>query len=102
MARDCAIIPTVKNKNGQKVGSKLFKDLLSFTSNDREQARYIYEITKSDYFVRNFMPKLTLDENNEPTLRSLLVRLFLSLKYLKYLTRRLGITREEWTDLLYG
>ena len=45
MARDCAIIPTVKNKNGQKVGSKLFKDLLSFTSNDREQARYIYEIT---------------------------------------------------------
>lgn len=72
MARDCAIIPTVKNKNGQKVGSKLFKDLLSFTSNDREQARYIYEITKSDYFVRNFMPKLTLDENNEPTLRSLL------------------------------
>ena len=95
MARSCAIIPTVENKNGQKVDSKLFKDLLSFASNNREQAKYIYKITKSDYFVRNFMPKLTLDENNEPTLRSLLKQTNLSevipeSKVLEVLNREIG------------
>ena len=72
MARSCAIIPKVKNRNGQVVDSKLFKDLLSFTSNNRSEATRLYLITKADSFIRDWMPRLALDENNEPTLRSLL------------------------------
>lgn len=30
MGKSCAIIPTVRNSKGEKVDSKLFKDLLSF------------------------------------------------------------------------
>ena len=72
MARSCAIIPKVRNKNGQIVDSKLFKDLLSFTSNNREETIRIYQITKSETFIRDWNPKLTLDGNNEPTIVSLL------------------------------
>lgn len=72
MARNCAIIPKVKNRNGQVVDSKLFKDLLSFTSNNRSETVRLYLITKNDSFIRDWNSKLTLDENNEPTLRSLL------------------------------
>lgn len=72
MVRRCAIIPKVKNRNGQVVDSKLFKDLLSFTSNNRSEAVRLYLITKSSSFIKNWQSRLTLDENNEPTLRSLL------------------------------
>ena len=72
MARSCAIIPKVRNKNGQIVDSKLFKDLLSFTSNNREETVRIYQITKSETFIRDWNPRLTLDGNNEPTIVSLL------------------------------
>lgn len=72
MARSCALIPKVKNKSGKLVDSKLFQDLLSFTSNNRSEATRLYLITKSDQFIKYWQPKLTLDENNEPTLRSLL------------------------------
>lgn len=72
MARQCAIIPKVLNKRGEKVDSRLFKDLLSYLSNDRAQAVKIYQITKSQQFIQDWNPKLVLDENNEPTLRSLL------------------------------
>lgn len=72
MARQCAIIPKVLNKRGEKVDSRLFKDLLSYLSNDRAQAIKIYQITKSQQFIQDWNPRLVLDENNEPTLRSLL------------------------------
>ena len=72
MARSCAIIPKVKNRNGQVVDSKLFKDLLSFTSNNRSETVRLYLITKNDSFIRDWVPRLALDENNEPTLKSLL------------------------------
>lgn len=72
MVKSCAIIPKVRNINGQVVDSKLFKDLLSFTSNNRGEATRLYLITKSDSFIKSQQSKLILDENNEPTLRSLL------------------------------
>lgn len=95
MARSCAIIPKVKNKNGQVVDSKLFKDLLSFTSNNRSEAIRLYLITKADSFIRDWAPRLTLDENNEPTLRSLLKQTNLSkvipeTKVLERLNREIG------------
>ena len=95
MARNCAIIPKVKNRNGQVVDSKLFKDLLSFTSNNRSETVRLYLITKNDSFIRDWNSKLTLDENNEPTLRSLLQKTNFSniipeSKVLKRLNREIG------------
>lgn len=72
MARNCAIIPQVRNNKGQIVDSKLFKGLLAYTGNNRSEATRLYLITKSSEFIKNWNPKLALDENNEPTLRSLL------------------------------
>ena len=95
MARSCAIIPKVRNRNGQVVDSKLFKDLLSFTSNNRSEATRLYLITKADSFIRDWNPRLTLDENNEPTLSSLLKQTNLSkvipeTKVLERLNREIG------------
>lgn len=72
MVRNCALIPQVKNDKGQLVDSKLFKSLLAYTGNNRSQAVKLYLITKSEEFIKNWNPRLTLDENNEPTLKSLL------------------------------
>lgn len=71
MEKQCAIIPAVLNKKGQKVDSKLFKDLLSYLPS-REEAVRIYLITKSQDFISNWYPKLELDDCNEPTIASLL------------------------------
>ena len=95
MTKNCAIIPKVKNRNGQVVDSKLFKDLLSFTSNNRSEAVRLYLITKNDSFIRDWVPRLTLDENDEPTLRSLLKETNLSdvipeTKVLERLNREIG------------
>lgn len=73
MARSCAYIPRVKNKNDEKVASKLFKDLLALTSNDRVNASKLwYRIHSEDFKSGDWYSKLALDENNEPTLRSLI------------------------------
>lgn len=72
MARNCAIIPKVKNNNGQIVDSKLFKSLLAYTGNNRSEAVRLYLITKNSEFIKQWNPKLKMDENNEPTVSSLL------------------------------
>lgn len=72
MANSCAIIPQVKNNDGKIVDSKLYKDLLSFTQNNRKEANRMYLITKNSEFIDKWNPKLTLDSNGEPTLSSLL------------------------------
>ena len=81
MARSCAIIPKVRDSKGNIRDSKLFKDLLSFTSNNRPEAVRIYQITKSQQFIADWNPRLTLDDAGEPTLRSLLQKTNLS-KYI--------------------
>lgn len=95
MARNCAIIPQVRNNKGQVVDSKLFKGLLAYTGNNRSEATRLYLITKSSEFIKNWNPRLTLDENNEPTLRSLLQKTNLSdvipeSKVLERLNREIG------------
>lgn len=95
MARNCAIIPQVRNNKGQVVDSKLFKGLLAYTGNNRSEATRLYLITKSSEFIENWNPRLTLDENNEPTLRSLLQKTNLSdvipeSKVLERLNREIG------------
>lgn len=84
MARQCAIIPQVLNPNGEKVGSKLFTDLLSFLSNNRAQAVRLYQVTKNPEFITKWNPRLTLDENGEPTIKSLLDKTNIS----TYITER--------------
>lgn len=78
MGKSCAIIPKVKNKNGELVDSKLFKSLLKYTNNDRTESNRIYLITKSNKFINEWVPKLTLDDNSEPTISSLLKKTNLS------------------------
>ena len=72
MSRNCAIIPQVRNNKDQIVDSRLFKDLLAYTGNNRAETTRLYLITKSSEFIKNWNSKLTLDENNEPTINSLL------------------------------
>ena len=95
MARNCAIIPQVRNNKGQVVDSKLFKSLLAYTNNNRSETTRLYLITKSSEFIKNWNPRLTLDENNEPTLRSLLQKTNISnvipeSKVLERLNREIG------------
>ena len=95
MAKNCAIIPQVKNKKGQIVDSRLFNDLLSYTDNNRAETVRIYSITKSPEFIEKWTERLTLDDNNEPTLRSLLKQTNLSQiipesKVLDKLNREIG------------
>ena len=95
MVRNCAIIPQVRNNKGQVVDSKLFKGLLAYTGNNRSEAIRLYLITKSSEFIKNWNSKLTLDENNEPTLRSLLKKTNISdvipeSKVLEKLNRDIG------------
>lgn len=95
MARNCAIIPQVRNNKGQVVDSKLFKGLLAYTGNNRSEATRLYLITKSSEFIKNWNPRLALDENNEPTLRSLLQKTNISdvipeSKVLERLNREIG------------
>lgn len=71
MARACAIIPKVTNKDGQEVESRLFNDLLSYTGN-RESAIRFYLKTKNEEFIKRVEPRLEFDEYNEPTIKSLL------------------------------
>lgn len=95
MAKACAIIPQVKNNKGQIVDSKLFKSLLAYTGNNRQEAIRIYQITKTSDFIKNWNPKLTLDDAGEPTISSLLKKTNLSKiipesKVLERLNREIG------------
>ena len=53
MGESCVFKPTVKNKKGEEVNSKLFDSLLHFSSNDREFAKKWYFIgTNNDVLDR--------------------------------------------------
>lgn len=67
----CAIIPRVKTESGEVRDSKLYKDLLEFTDNDRKISNQIYYKTKSESFLNNWAPKLKLDDAGEPLIKEL-------------------------------
>ena len=66
----CAIIPQVRNKNNEVVDSKLFRELTDLIKN-RNTTVNIYKTIKLKEF-QSLYPDLPLDENNEPTLASIL------------------------------
>ena len=72
MGNSCSIIPKVNGNDGSIKDSRLFKDLLSFSNNDRNAAVNIYLRTKSDKFITDFKNKLQYDEYGEPTLSSII------------------------------
>lgn len=99
MAKSCAIIPQVRNKNNQIVDSKLFIDLLSSTGNNRSEAIRLYKIIKTKEFEDRFFPILSLDDSNEPTIQSLLEKTKLGTiisdgKILESLNRRIGYYKQ--------
>lgn len=96
MAKSCSIIPKVTDKNGNKVDSRLFKDLLSYTNNNRVEATKLYLITKNDKFIHDWGPKLTFDDNNEPSLYSIINKtdLLEESKLLDKLNRDIGFYKK--------
>ena len=66
MSKSCVIIPRKNNiVTGEKEDSKLFKDLLSFTST-RQQAVNIYLKIQNPEFLKEINKKLVFDSLNEP------------------------------------
>ena len=105
MAKKCAIIPQVRNSKNEVVSSRLFKDLLAYAPN-RQEATRIYLITKSSDFITNWLPKLQMDENGEPTLSSLLKKTNLrsiidEQKILKSLNEEIGHYHKTGRAKLY-
>lgn len=71
MAESCVFKPTVRNKEGKEVSSRLFDNLLHFSSNDREFAKKYYFIGTNDEFLRTNARHVEYDENGEITFKSL-------------------------------
>lgn len=67
----CILIPEVTNKEGQKVESKLWMDLLQLSSKDREFTKKMYYIGTHPDFINTYRNQLDFDENGEVTLESL-------------------------------
>ena len=70
--KSCAIIPQVRGKDGDVRDSRLFKDLLSFTNNNRKQTNRIYYTTKNPQFKSDYSDILKYDDAGEVTMKSLL------------------------------
>ena len=104
--KNCALYPTIKTENNEVKDSKLFKDLLSYTSKNRSLAKKLYLITKNEKFQSDWYKKLTLDELGEPTLESLINNLDLeefmsdssTIEYLNNITGNLNSLVEDTTE----
>ena len=72
MAGSCNIYAQVLNSKGEVVDSRLFKDLLHYTSNDRELTKKLYKVSMDAKFKSLTADKAQFDENGEITLKSLL------------------------------
>ena len=74
MELSCSIIPQVKNKNGEIVDSKLFLDIMNLSSK-REVIVDLYQRITSSFFLTENSDRLEFDENNEPTLASVVANI---------------------------
>lgn len=74
MELSCSIIPQVKNKNGEIVDSKLFLDIMNLSSK-REVIVDLYQRITSSFFLTENSDRLEFDENNEPTLASVVTNI---------------------------
>lgn len=74
MELSCSIIPQVRNKNGEIVDSKLFLDIMNLSSK-REVIVDLYQRITSSFFLTENSDRLEFDENNEPTLSSVVANI---------------------------
>ena len=101
MAESCVFKPTVRNKEGKEVNSRLFDSLLHFSSNDREFAKKYYFIGTNDEFLRANAKYVEYDENGEITFKSLknLVSLDISSeKIINQLNKDIGSGEHEYGE----
>ena len=71
MAESCSIFAHCTNSKGEVVESRLFKDLLHYTSNNRELAKEYYGIGINPKFLEKVQESAKFDENGEITFQSL-------------------------------
>ena len=73
MSKSCTILAHVRNVNGEIVESRLFNDLLHYTSNNRELAKEYYAVGTSEDFLSKVRDseEFQVDENGEITFKSL-------------------------------
>ena len=71
MAESCSIFAHCTNSKGEVVESRLFKDLLHYTSNNRELAKEYYGVGINPKFLDKVQDKAKFDENGEITFQSL-------------------------------
>lgn len=101
MAESCVFKPTVRNKEGKEVNSRLFDSLLHFSSGDREFAKKYYFIGTNDEFLRANAKYVEYDENGEITFKSLknLVSLDISSeKIINQLNKDIGSGEHEYGE----
>ena len=101
--KTCTLYPSIKTDNNEAKDSKLFKDLLSYTSKNRSLAKKLYLITKNEKFQEDWYSKLSLDDLGEPTLESLINNLdidnFLSDdKTINYIKSLIGSSTDSVED----
>lgn len=73
MSKSCTILAHVRNSKGEVVESRLFNDLLHYTSNNRELAKEYYAVGTSEEFLSKVRDseEFQTDENGEITFKSL-------------------------------
>lgn len=73
MSGSCTLGAYVRNSNGEVVESKLFNDLLHYTSNNREITKEYYKVGTDEEFLSKVKDRedFETDENGEITFKSL-------------------------------
>ena len=100
--KNCALIPRVKNKEGEFTDSKLFTDLMRFTEN-RNTSKEYYAVGTSEEFISKFGTRAEYDENGEITFSSLqkLTKMNINNDKLKLnLEKDLGVGEYSYSDAM--
>ena len=105
MSKSCTILAHVRRPNGEIVESRLFKDLLHYTSNNRELTKEYYAVGTSEDFLskaREYQEFQT-DENGEITfsaLRTIAKMDIESEKLLQVLNKDIGEGKYSYDEAL--
>ena len=67
----CTILAHVRNPKGEVVESRLYKDLLHYTSNNRQLTKEYYAVGTNEGFLSRVKDTAEFDENGEITFKSL-------------------------------
>ena len=103
MAEACVICPHVRNSEGEMVESRLFNDLLHYSSNNRELAKEFYAVGTSEKFLSKVGDKAKFDENGEITFSSLKELAKIDIKeeqILSTLNRDIGAGVHDYNDAI--